>query len=299
MKIYMAGVGGMLGQAFWNVFNSRHQLKCSDIDINEEWLTYCDFRDYLSYRSEVVEFSPDFLFHIGALTDLEFCEENIFECYSSNTLAVENACLIAKELDIPLLYVSTAGIFDGRQDTYDDYSRPSPLCHYARSKYQGEIIVDSMLSRYFICRAGWMMGGGPQKDKKFVNKIISQINSGATELNIVNDRLGTPTYTLDFARNCQELLNSKFWGTYNMVCGGTTSRLEVVEEILRVLNLSDRISINEVESNFFKEEYFAPRPASERLLNRKLELRGLNIMRDWKVCLYEYLNSDYSQAVKY
>ena len=80
---------------------------------------------------------------------------------------------------------------------------------------------------------------------------------------------------------------------HNLVCEGVTSRADVTEEILKVLKLSKKISINLVNSDYFKKEYFAPRPYSERLINKKLNLRNLNIMRDWKVCLSEYLKTNF------
>ena len=297
-KIYMAGVGGMLGEAFHQVFSKDYSLVCTDKDVNEDWLVFCDFRDFDEYRKQVFDFKPDYLFHIGAHTDLEYCELNSDDCYSTNTMAVENACYIANELHIPLLYISTAGIFDGLQESYDDYDNPNPLCHYARSKFMGEVCVRENVERYIICRAGWMMGAGARKDKKFVNKILAQIASGAKELNIVNDKLGTPTLTYDFAKNTKYLIEKGYWGLYNMVCGGETSRMEVAEEIIRYCGLSNEILINSVTSDYFKKDYFAPRPASEKLINKKLELRNANLMRDWKVCLQEYLDIHYSEFKK-
>jgi dTDP-4-dehydrorhamnose reductase len=288
----MAGCGGMLGEAFHKQFID-YDLKCTDIDVNDGWLSYCDFRDFGAYRNDVLSFKPDLLFHLGAHTGLEYCELNIEDAYATNTIAVENAVYIANELDIPLLYISTAGIFDGAKETYDDWDTPNPLGHYARSKYAGERFVVEHANRYLVCRAGWMMGGGPQKDKKFVQKLMIQIKKGATELNIVTDKLGTPTYTHDFAMNVKALVEREYWGLYNMVCDGLTSRLEVAHELLRILRREDNIRINEVSSSFFSKEYFAARPDSERLINRKLQLRGLNIMRDWRVGLREYLDGYY------
>ena len=115
-KIYIAGCGGMLGEAFYKIFSKNYNLVCSDIDVNEDWISYLDFRDINSYRNEVKKFNPDYLFHLGAFTDLEFCEKNIEDTYDTNTLSVENATIISNELDIPLLYISTAGIFDGSKD---------------------------------------------------------------------------------------------------------------------------------------------------------------------------------------
>lgn len=292
-KIYIAGSGGMLGEAFYSVFSRDYELKCTDKDVNEDWLTFLDFRSYEAYREDVLDFSPDYLFHLGANTDLEFCESAPDDAYVTNTIAVENATHIAGELGIPLLYISTAGIFDGEQDVYDDWDSPNPLGVYARSKYMGELFVTQNCRNHLVCRAGWMMGGGPKKDKKFIQKLMTQIKSGAKELYIVDDKLGTPTYTHDFALNVKVLLERRLWGLYNMVCGGVTGRIEVANELLEVLGLTDSVTVIPVSSEFFSKEYFAPRPTSERLTTKKLDLRRLNHMRDWRICLREYIQKDY------
>jgi dTDP-4-dehydrorhamnose reductase len=292
-KVYIAGCGGMLGEAFYKQFKDDYIVKCTDKDVNEPWLSFLDFRDYDSYKKDVFEFKPDYLFHLGAYTDLEFCEQNADETYLTNTLCVENAVNIANELNIPLLYISTAGIFDGEKEFYDDWDSPNPLGVYARSKYMGERFVIENTNRYLVCRAGWMMGAGPKKDKKFIQKLMKQIKEGKTNLNIVDDKDGTPTYTHDFAKTVKKLIEKKYWGLYNTVCGGQTSRLEVAEELVSILGLKDKIKITAVNSDFFKEIYFAERPASERLLTKKLDLRGVNQMKDWKISLREYINEYY------
>ena len=120
-KIYIAGAGGMLGEAFYNVFKTDFLLKCSDIDQNSDWLSYLDFRDFEKYKTDVLNFKPDYLFHLGAITDLEQCEKDEKNAYLTNTLSVENAVIISNILDIPIIYISTAGIFDGKKDYYDDW----------------------------------------------------------------------------------------------------------------------------------------------------------------------------------
>jgi dTDP-4-dehydrorhamnose reductase len=292
-KIYIAGCGGMLGEAFYMQFKEDYELKCTDIDVNEKWLSYLDFRDFNSYRQHVLDFKPDYLFHLGAFTDLEYCELHVSETYKTNTLSVENACYIANELEIPLLYISTAGIFDGNKEFYDDWDKPNPLGHYARSKYAGELFVQENVRKHLICRAGWMMGGGPGKDKKFIQKLMKQIKEGKKELFVVNDKDGTPTFTHDFAKNVKALFETGYWGLYNMVCGGQTSRLEVCEVLLDILHLRERIKITPVNSEYYKDVYFAQRPANERLVNRKLEIRGLNLMQDWKIALKQYISQYY------
>ena len=292
-KIYIAGCGGMLGEAFYTQFKNDFELKCTDKDVNEEWLSFLDFRDFDAYKKDVMDFKPDYLFHLGAYTDLEFCEQNVDDTYMTNTLSVENAVYIANELNIPLLYISTAGIFDGKKEFYDDWDQPNPLGVYARSKYMGERYVVENARRFLVCRAGWMMGSGPKKDKKFIHKLMKQIKDGKKELFIVNDKDGTPTYTHDFAKTVKRLIEKEYWGLYNCVCGGQTSRLEVAQEFLKVLGKENKVKINIVTSAYFKDVYFAERPASERLITKKLDLRGVNKMRDWRIALKEYVKNYY------
>lgn len=82
-KIYIAGCGGMLGEAFYRQFKDHYQLRCTDKDVNEKWLSYVDFRNKRDYQRDVIEFGPDWLFHLGALTDLEYCERFKYDAFSS------------------------------------------------------------------------------------------------------------------------------------------------------------------------------------------------------------------------
>ena len=286
----------MLGDAFYKQFNN-YELKCTDIDVNENWLSYLDIRSFTDYRDDVIKFQPEYLFHLGAFTDLEYCELHPDETYETNTQSVEYGVKIANELNIPILYISTAGIFNGKKDIYDENDTPDPMGHYAKSKYLAEKFVQNHAKKYLICRAGWMMGGGPRKDKKFIQKLISQIAKGDDELFIVNDKLGTPTYTHDFALNVKLLIEKGKTGLYNMVCKGKTSRVEVAYELINLLRLNGSVKINEVSSDYFQKEYFVPRPASERLINARLNEDGLDVMKDWETSLSEYISESYSDYI--
>lgn len=283
----------MLGEAFHRQFSEDYSLRITDIDLNAPWISFLDFRDEEAYRRDVMAFAPDYLFHLGAHTSLEYCEENPEDAYLTNSTSVEYAVRIANDLHIPLLYISTAGIFDGRKETYNDWDIPNPSGHYARSKYMGERYVLDNKPDALVCRAGWMMGGGPGKDKKFVGRIMDQLKSGRQKLNVVNDKAGTPTYTVDFANNVKSLIEKEVYGLFNMACSGETTRVEVAAAMLGILGLQDRVELNEVSSGYFEQIYFAPRPDSERLINAKLEQKGLNRMRNWKICLEEYLATYY------
>jgi dTDP-4-dehydrorhamnose reductase len=287
-KVMILGCGGMLGQAVYERFSKSCTVLATDIDLNSPWLEHLDVRDWQQLYERARQFKPDLLINLAALTDLEYCELHSDNAYLTNGLGQENACLAALKLDIPLVYVSTAGIFDGAAELYNDFDKPNPLSIYGKSKYYGEQVTQQMWPKAFIFRAGWMMGGGAIKDKKFINKIFKQITGGATTLHVVDDKLGTPTYTVDFAGSMFRIVESGFYGLYNMVCSGSASRYDVAVEFLRCLGLEKRIEVKIVNSDFFKKTYFAPRPYSEKLVNLKLISRKMMHMRDWKICLNEY-----------
>jgi dTDP-4-dehydrorhamnose reductase len=288
-RVLLLGAGGMLGCAVHDAAKARHKhVLATDIDVNASWLVHQDFRDLASLERLFDDFRPTVVFHLGALTDLEYCEQNPEDSWATNALGPENTALLCAKRGLTMVYISTAGIFGGEQDFFTDFDVPAPTSHYAKSKYYGELFVERKVAKYFIFRAGWMMGGGLMKDKKFINKIYKQIKGGAKELFVVADKLGTPTYTHDFANGMFRVLETGYYGLYNQVCGGSGSRLDVAREFVRLLGLEQEVRVTEVDSSYWKQEYFAPRPASEKLVNMKLDRRGLNFMRDWKVCLEEY-----------
>ena len=296
-KILITGCGGMLGDAFYNLYYNKLNIRPTDIDLNTDWLEYLDVRDFREFRQIALEYEPDVIMHLAALTDLEYCEINQQNAYLTNTIAVENAVNLSNELDATLVYISTAGIFDGKKDVYDDWDSPNPINIYGRTKYLGELFVEKNSDKYFVFRAGWMMGSGPEKDKKFIQKVMQQIKDGKKELNVIDDKLGTPTFTYDFAKNVIRMLETDLYGVYNLVCDDDCSRYDVAIEILKILQLENEITIQKVKSEYFAEEYFADRPGCERLVNKRLNDLGLNIMRDWRVALKEYLEDYYSEFI--
>ena len=288
-RVLLLGAGGMLGAAVFETVSARRSaVLATDIDVNEPWLSHLDVRDISALAKAYDAFKPTVVFNLAALTDLEDCERNPEAAWGTNALGAENAALLAERCGATFVQVSTAGIFGGRQETYTDFDIPEPASVYAKSKYHAELVVERRLTRYFVFRAGWMMGGGPRKDKKFVNKIYRQIKSGARELFVVADKLGTPTYTKDFASGMLRVMDSGWHGLYNQVGGGGGSRLDVAREFVRLLGLASSVKVTRVASDHFKREYFAPRPRSEQLVNLKLTLRKMNYMRDWRDALAEY-----------
>lgn len=287
-KVLITGCGGMLGQDVYKSFTEYYEnVVATDIDLNETWLKFLDVRNFTECQWWIESVKPDIIVNLAAHTDLEYCEMNQEDAWNTNALGAENLARLAKEHSALYVYISTAGVFDGKQTSYTDYDQPVPINAYAKSKYHGEVFIQKNNKEYFIFRAGWMMGG-IEKDKKFVKKILDQIQSGSTELFVVDDKLGTPTYTADFAKGMIKVIESEKYGLYNQVCSGSGSRLDVAVKMIEYLGLTDKIKITKVNSEHFSEEYFAPRPHSEILINQKLNEAGLNFMRDWDICLREY-----------
>ena len=288
MKIFVTGAAGMLGTSLLPVLQEReHTVVATDIRFIAGDLGELDVRNLDEMSRMVLDFRPDMLIHLAAETDLEICEKQVDYAYETNFVGTQNACVVCRNLNIPLVYVSTAGVFDGtKPEPYTEFDSPNPINVYGSSKLQGENIVREILPEHYIVRAGWMIGGG-DRDKKFVQKIIAQLDDGAKKIHAVTDRTGTPTYAPSFSRILEKLIQTNRYGTYHLACKGRASRFDVAREMLRILNRND-VALKPVTSDFYKEEFFAPRPRSEEMRNYVLDLISMNDMPHWRDSLDIY-----------
>lgn len=288
-RVVITGCGGMLGEAVYDVFKDACDVRASDIDLNVPWLERLDVAASKDVSTYLAKVKPNYIVHLAALTDMEYCELHPEEAYATNTGGVQNVVEYARSHNIPLVYISTAGVFDGEKDEYIESDVPNPLSVYGKSKYGGELVAKT-LPKSIIIRAGWMMGGGPKKDKKFINKIIKQLRAGAKELAVVNDKFGTPCHTYDLAQSIKYLLDNDAYGIYHGACEGGGSRADVAKYLLECLGLTEQVKIKEVDSSYFSESYFATRPRSEELINIELKKIAPHLTRDWRICLKEYID---------
>ena len=293
MRVLITGAAGMLGSAVYPAFVAAgHEVVATDLEPRDVMglpMDHLDVRVYSEMISAIERWRADLVLHLAAETDLEICEADPDHAFRTNTLGTQNAAVACQARDLPLVYISTAGVFDGEKDDgpYDEFDEPRPINVYGRSKYEGELLVLRLVPKHFVIRAGWMVGG-VERDHKFVAKVIDQLRAGATTIRAVTDKLGTPTYTEDFARNMLELIETPFYGRYHMACLGEGSRYDVAREIVEFYGRHD-VRVVPVTSEAFADEYPAPRPRSEMMRNYMLELRGMNRMRPWREALHEYL----------
>lgn len=293
MNVLITGSAGMLGSAVYPAFvEAGYTVFATDLfprQVDGLPMGWLDVRDQ-EVVDEVVG-GHDLVLHLAAETDLEVCEQNVSHAYRTNTIGTQYVSSACQRHGIDLVYIGTAGIFDGtkpiRRGPYTEDDQPRPINVYGMTKYLGEIVA-AQNKRTYIVRAGWMVGGD-QIDHKFVGKIRDQLESGAKTIYAVTDKVGTPTYTKDFAANLLRLVQTRKYGTYHMVCHGEGTRYDVAKEICAILGYD--VDVVPVTSERFEAEYFAPRPKSESLTNRRLAKIGNDHMRDWREALRDYLTT--------
>lgn len=197
---------------------------------------------------------------------------------------------LAQDLNIPIIYQSTASIFDGKKgEPYTTSDTPNPINHYNTSKYFGELIVQGY-EKHIIIRSGWMFGGGPGLDKKFVAKLIHKILRGDKQIKVCTDCIGSPTYTLDLADVYLQIIRYSIhnweFGIHNCInnseCG--VSRYDFALEVVK--HMGADVEIVPCLIDDLKEEFPCKRTNYEVLAN------GLK-MRNWDDALKGYIYANY------
>ena len=294
MKVLVTGAAGMLAAEVIPELK-RNGFKVSGFDIHQRLpdIERMDIIDLKEVFKAVESVKPDYIFHLAAETDVDRCEKEPDHAYRVNTIGTENIVLVCQKLGIKLLYISTAGVFYGdKAQAYTEFDIPNPANVYGHSKLQGEVIVRNLLSEYFIVRAGWMVGGW-EIDKKFVYKIVQQLKEGKTELKVVSDKFGSPTFTKDFAKNLIALIKTGRWGLYHMTNQGSGSRYDIAVKIVEFMGLKGKVTVHSINSAQFPLP--APRARSEMMRNYKLDLIGVNLMPCWEQSLEEYIQTNKSK----
>lgn len=274
--ILITGAQGMVGSYVKKIF-AEETLHLTDVST-------MDITNYAITVKTVETVKPQFILHLAAATDVDRCEREQDWAFKTNVIGTQNLAYVCQQNNIPLVYISTGGIFNGKkQEPYTEFDAPDPVNVYAKTKLEGERIVQSLLKRYFIIRAGWMIGGD-KKDKKFVGKMV-QLCRTQDEVFAVDDKRGTITYAKDLLVTIRALIKTPFYGLYHVANQGVCTRYDVALEIKKILK-SD-VKITPVSSDRFPLP--APRSPSEAIHNYKLALMGMNQMPPWQEALRSYL----------
>lgn len=278
MRVLVTGVKGQLGYDVMNELAKRG-YEGVGVDIEEMDITDADAVDRVIKESKV-----DHVVHCAAWTAVDAAEDNVDICRKINADGTENIAKVCKELDIPMIYFSTDYVFDGQGTRPWEPDDPvvSPLNVYGQTKYEGEQAVEKYLDKYYIVRIAWVFGINGK------NFIKTMLNLGKTHemLTVVDDQIGTPTYTYDLSRLVVDMLEKEEYGKYHVTNeGGYISWADFAKEIFRQAN------VNVVVKPVTTAEYGAKavRPYNSRLEKKKLDEHGFRRLPDWQDALSRYL----------
>jgi dTDP-4-dehydrorhamnose reductase len=286
--VLITGCGGMVGEALYRELAPHYEVVASDLVPEEPWLIDLDVTNPGAVLSRLRFHRPAAIVHLAALTDLEFCERNPEQARAVNARGATTLMAYAEEFRLPFVYISTACIFAGVKKYYGEDDVPNPRNIYGATKLEGELAARS-LPTGIVIRAGWMMGGGPGKDKKFVGKVLKRIREGERRICAVKDKWGTLSYSYDMARWIRYLLETSLFGVYNCACETGASRYEIAQFMVDCLGLRREISVEPVTADHFARDYFAPRPDYEQLASTRLRAIEPCLTRDWQPCVRDYL----------
>jgi len=291
MKILVTGAQGMVGQGIQTKFSKYNLLltarKIPTRRRNRLWKSL-DITDKRQVKKILEDFKPNIIIHLAALTNLEFCQKFPRAAFVVNGLGTKFLAEQAKILRADFAYISTANVFPGKKKFYTENDRPGSLNTYGRSKLEGEKYIKKILKKYYIVRAGWMIGVDPKKDKKFVGLIANQLKQGKKEISVVNDKFGTLTFAQNLASNLKKLIEYKMYGTYHLSCEKPISRYDIADEMVKYSK--SKVKLTPVSSTFFKHSFFVPRPKYECLKSIKDNFIKIRTLPKWRIMLRKYLD---------
>lgn len=299
MKFFVTGVGGQLGHDVMNEIASRgfdgvgsdiapvYSGVADGTAVTSMPYVQLDITDSEAVASVLAEVKPDVVVHCAAWTAVDAAEdeENREKVFAINAKGTENIAKVCKELDCKMIYISTDYVFDGQGERpwEPDDKNYAPLNVYGESKLQGELAVSSILEKYFIVRIAWVFG---LNGKNFIKTMI---NVGKThdEVRVVNDQIGTPTYTYDLSRLLVDMAETDKYGYYHATNeGGYISWYDFCVEFYKQYGLKTKVTpVTTAEYGLSK----AARPFNSRLDKSKLVEAGFTPLPTWQDAVSRYL----------
>jgi len=276
MRVLVTGYTGQLGydvvQEGIKKGIEMYGIGSKDVDITNE----------LKIKSLVKEVSPDAIIHCAAYTAVDKAEDDKETCWNVNVEGTKYLAQAAKELNAKFMYISTDYVFDGKGKTpFKEDDLPNPIGYYGLTKFEGEKVVKELLNNWFIVRISWVFG---INGNNFI-KTMLRLSETRTELNVVGDQFGSPTYTYDLARLLIDMIQSEKYGIYHATNEGFCSWSDFAKEIFKVAN--KEVIVNPIAT----EEYptRAVRPKNSRLSKQKLIENGFKSLPTWEDALKRYI----------
>lgn len=288
MRVFVTGVKGQLGHDVMNELAKRGH-EGYGVDIDE-----MDITDGAAVNRVITEAAPEAVIHCAAWTAVDLAEDDdkVEKVRAVNAKGTEYIAKVCKKLDIPMMYISTDYVFNGKGRHFwepDDLNR-EPINVYGQTKYEGELAVENNLEKYFIVRIAWVFGVNGK------NFIKTMLNLGKTreKLTVVCDQIGSPTYTFDLARLLVDMIETEKYGRYHATNEGICSWYEFACEIFRQAEAMGRSEYDEEHLEVepvLSKDYAAKavRPANSRMSKEKLTEKGFERLPTWQDALHRYL----------
>lgn len=277
MRILVTGAKGQLGYDLCRELTRRGYQDFKGIDREE-----LDITDEHAVQKYIQEYRPDVIMHNAAWTAVDQAEEFPEMCYQVNVKGTQYLAMAAQSIGAKLVYISTDYVFAGEGNGFQEVDDPKkPLSVYGQTKYQGEQAA-TKCAKHFIVRISWVFG---LNGNNFV-KTMLQLAKTKTELNVVNDQVGSPTYTVDLAKLLCEMINTDKYGIYHATNEGTCSWYEFAKEIFSLVNIP--IKVNGLSTARYPTK--ARRPLNSRLSKRSLDEAGFRRLPTWQNALVRYLS---------
>ncbi|MDY3002808.1 MAG: dTDP-4-dehydrorhamnose reductase [Romboutsia timonensis] len=235
-----------------------------------------------SIRNYILNSNCEAIVHCAAYTQVDKAEDEKDLCIKINATATKHIVKCAKILDIPMIYISTDYVFDGTKDgEYTENDETNPINIYGESKLAGEKYVQEILDKYYIVRTSWVFN---INGKNFIETML-RLSKANNQLSIVNDQIGSPTYTKDLSRLLVDMLETSKYGLYHATNEGYCSWYEFADTIFKLANIN--IDIKAINSNEYASR--AKRPLNSKLSKDKLIEYGFKPLSHWKDALKDYL----------
>ena len=279
MKIIVTGSRGQLGS------DVTAQLKTEGIEVIEASLPEIDITDSKAVENLVAESRADGVIHCAAYTNVDLAESEKELCRKINVDGTLNIARSCRNHDIPLLFTSTDYVFSGEGNTpFETDSDKAPCNFYGESKLGGENAVIENCDKYFILRISWVFG---ENGKNFV-KTMLKLAETKSEINVVADQIGSPTYTKDLAVLICQMIKTDKYGVYHATNEGFCSWADFAEKIMEYSDLP--VKINRISSDEYKSA--AVRPLNSRLSKKSLDKAGFCRLPDWQDALKRFLSTE-------
>ena len=275
MKVLVTGVSGQLGYDVCKVLSERgieHRgVHRADFDITDRTQTH----DY------IISYHPDAVIHCSAWTAVDKAEDEFDQVKAVNTEGTRNIALACKKIGSKMLYISTDYVFPGTGDHFYEPNDPTgPLGVYGATKLGGELAVQELLDKYFIVRISWVFG---INGKNFV-KTMLRLAESKSEVSVVCDQIGSPTYTADLAPLLCDMIATDKYGIYHATNEGVCSWADFAEEIFRIAGKN--VTVHHIPTSAYPTR--AVRPLNSRMSKDKLEQMGFHRLPTWQDALKRY-----------